>query len=181
MIMKPWVSNTIKAGQKYGRLTVISTHCIEGTYRYMAYCQCDCGSKPLYIRIDALRCSESKSGGAKSCGCLQRERVTTHGAWGHPIFHIWSAMMRRCYNPKDSRYSEYGGRGITVCDEWHDVNKFIDDMFPYFQQGLQIDRKDNYKGYSPDNCRWATRTQQARNKRTNVRITYRGETHCLSE
>lgn len=183
MELEPWSSPSICLETRYGRLTVLGTYKIKGTYRYMAKCQCDCGSPPIYARIESLRLPEgSPRKATRSCGCLQRDAVTTHGAWGHPIFHLWSRMMSRCYNPQDKRYNDYGGRGITVCEEWRtDPNKFIQDLFPTFQKGLQIERNDNSKGYSPENCRWATRSEQGRNKRNNVLLTLNGETHCLAE
>lgn len=181
-VLVDWSSPIIKSGDVYGRLTVLSTHKIFNTYRYMVKCQCDCGTPPLYVRLDALRKSEGRSRQpTKSCGCLQRDAVTTHGAWGTPLFITWSGMMARCYNPKNERYADYGGRGITVCERWHDPNKFIQDMAKGRKKGLQIDRTDNSKEYSPENCRWATRKEQGRNKRNNVLLTLNGETHCLSE
>jgi hypothetical protein len=90
-------------------------------------------------------------------------------------------MMERCYRQEDKRYGNYGGRGITVCERWHDPNNFIQDMAGGYQKGLQIERNDNSKEYSPENCRWATRKEQGRNKRNNVLLTMDGETHCVSE
>lgn len=174
--LEPWTSETIFAGQRYGRYTVISTHRRKGTYKYYALCQCDCGSEPRYVYTAPLR-----NGEAQSCGCLHKERVTKHGAFGHPIFHVWSGMMSRCYKKNDKRYSRYGGRGITVCDRWHDVNTFISDMYPSFKEGLTIDRKDNNEGYSPDNCRWATHKEQTRNYSRNVVITHAGKSLCLAD
>lgn len=177
-----WPLNCMEPGQKYGRLTVLSTHKIKGTYRYFAKCQCDCGSEPIYVRVDALRKPEGRSRKpTRSCGCFHKEQVTTHGAWGHPIFKIWSAMMIRCNDPNNKRYPRYGGRGIAVCDRWHDVKNFIADMSKGYRKGLQIDRINNDKGYSKENCHWVTRTEQARNKSSNVLITFNGETHCLKE
>jgi len=178
----PWETDIIAIGQKFTRLTVLSTHRIKGTYKYYAECQCDCGSEPIYVRIDALR-GNPKPPRAKteSCGCLHKERVTKHGAWGHPLFNVWKSMMDRCYNPKCDHFHLYGNRAITVCDRWHDVNNFIQDMSDEYRKGLQIDRIDNDGNYFKDNCRWVTRIQQARNKRTNVNLTLNGETHCLSE
>ena len=178
----PWESESIMEGQKYGRLMVISTHKISGTYRYFAKCRCVCGSEPIFVRVDALRKTEGGSRQpTKSCGCLQKEQVTKHGAWGHPLFTIWSSMMDRCYKPKCDHFHLYGNRGITVCDRWHDVNNFIQDVSDEYRKGLQIDRIDNNGNYSKDNCRWATRSQQMRNKRTNINLTLNGETHCLIE
>jgi len=90
-------------------------------------------------------------------------------------------MMRRCYNKKDEKYPIYGERGITVCAHWHDVNNFIEDMSEGYRKGLQIDRKDNNKGYYKKNCHWVTRLQQARNKRSCVYLTYNGKTCCMKE
>lgn len=178
MKLVPWYSETIKPGQKYERLTVISTHKIAGTYRYIAKCRCDCGTEPLYIRVDKLRGSK---GLTLSCGCFHKDRVTKHGAWGNPIFNVWSGMMRRCYNPKDKRYKDYGGRGITVCYPWHDVRNFIADMTDGYQKGLQIDRIDNNKGYSKENCRWADRYTQRHNRRGVVLFSFNGKTLCLTD
>lgn len=170
-----WKSETIQPGQKYGRLTIISTHKIAGTYRYVAKCQCQC-NVIKYIRMDALR-----KGMTLSCGCLQKERSTKHGAWDHPLYTVWKSMMRRCYNQKDDRYNRYGGRGITVCKKWHDINIFINDMTQGYQKGLQIDRIDNDKGYSKNNCQWANRFTQAQNKSSNIKLTHDNKNLCLSE
>ena len=170
-----WSSPLVTPGQRFGRLIVLSTHKIEGTYRYMAKCQCDCGSEPICVRIDNL-VGKRKT---RSCGCLQKETATKHGAWGHPLFNVWTNMMRRCSNPKDQRYARYGGRGITVCERWHDVNAFIEDMYPSFQKGLKIDRIDNDKGYYKENCHWVNQSAQNRNYSRNILLTYEGKTLCL--
>lgn len=168
----------IKPGDIYGRLTVTATYGVEGTYRYMATCDCSCGTKNVLVRIDGLR---SKTRKTSSCGCAQRDAVTTHGAWGNPLFTVWKGMMSRCYKPQDKRYSQYGGRGISVCDRWHNINIFIDDMSSSYRPNLQLDRIDNDGSYSPENCKWSTRTEQARNKSNNIKLTFEGQTKCLSE
>ena len=99
MQFEKWASKTFKPGQTFNRLTILSTHKIPGTYKYYAYCQCSCGSKPLYIRIDGL-----VKQAVQSCGCLHKERVTIHGQCHHPLWPVWNAMKERCYNPKDDRY-----------------------------------------------------------------------------
>jgi len=171
-----WESPTITPGKKYGRLTILSTYYKIGTYRYYALCRCDCGTDSFLKRIDHIMGRENVG-----CGCTQREAVTKHGKWGHPLFRVWTAMNSRCYNKKDNRYANYGGRGITVCDKWKDINQFITDMEFTYRKGLQIERTDNNKGYSPDNCKWATQTEQARNKSSNIKLSHDGKTLCLSE
>ena len=172
----PWKSETIKSGQKYGRYTILSLHKVKGTYKYLALCQCDCGSEPHYVQTGQLR-----NGDSGSCGCLHRERVTKHGAWNHPLFARWVNMMDRCYDPKCQAYSRYGGRGITVCEQWHNVQNFIADMFESYKKGLQLERIDNNKGYSKENCCWATPKQQSKNRRSTVFITFQGKTLCMKE
>ena len=139
-----------KAKRKYGRLTIIEliSKSDSRQTRQYAKCQCECGSHPILVRLENLLKPDSSSRKAtKSCGCLQREKVTKHGAWGNPLFKVWSSMMRRCYNPHDEKYRLYGERGISVCERWHAVNNFISDMSEGYQKDLQIDRKNNNDGY----------------------------------
>lgn len=101
--------------------------------------------------------------------------------------HVWSGMKARCYNPNNRSYNLYGAKGITMCNEWHDFKVFarwaLDNGYkenaPYGE--CTIDRVDVSKGYSPDNCRWANATEQARNKSTNVVLTYNGKTQLASD
>ena len=174
----PFFMPDCRPGDRYGRLTVLDTGKKPGTYKYFAVCQCSCGSPPKAIRIDKLRGSKGKT---ESCGCFHKEKVTTHGNWDHPLYHVWNRMMQRCYDPKDKRFKHYGGRGITVCPQWHDLNCFIGDMFQTYSPELSIDRTDNDQGYSPENCRWIPMEAQARNKSSNIEITFDGKTLCLAE
>ena len=106
-----------------------------------------------------------KRGDTKSCGCQKCTGLITHGVTKHRLYHIWFGLVDRCTNPNHNRYKDYGGRGIIVCEEWLDVKNFIEDMYPSYMEGFTLDRIDNDKGYSPDNCRWADATTQAINKR----------------
>lgn len=105
------------------------------------------------------------------------------GSTRNRLYRIWSNMKSRCYNPKASRYEHYGGKGITVCPEWHDNFQAFHDwaMSHGYQDDLSIDRIDNGKGYSPDNCRWETTKKQANNLSVNRQITFQGITKTLSE
>ena len=96
-----------------------------------------------------------------SCGCNKK----THGLTYHRLYKTWNGMMQRCHNPNNTKYKDYGGRGINVCERWKDIKNFIDDMYPTFIDGLELDRKNNNKGYSLDNCRWTTRSIQLLNTR----------------
>ena len=89
----------------------------------------------------------------------------THGLSGHILYAKWVNMMHRCYSKNNKRYFDWGGRGITVCDKWHNVANFIEDMYPSYINGLTLDRKDNDKGYSKDNCRWVDKSTQVINQR----------------
>lgn len=105
-----------------------------------------------------------------------------HGGTHTRLYNIWKAMRQRCTNPKNSRYSIYGCRGIKVCKDWDDFQKFYDWSYENgYKDNLTIDRIDNNKGYSPENCRWVTYRGQANNKTNNRYLTYNNETHTLGE
>lgn len=163
-------------GQTFTNLTIRAVGKKEGTYRYLAICDCSCGKSPIVVRLDKVL-----AGLTQSCGCYHLSVVKTHGKHSHPVYPAWRSMVQRCTKPNDSSYPRYGGRGITVCDSWLNVDNFIADMAPSYKKGLQLERIDNNRNYSPENCRWATQTEQQRNKRSNINITIDGETKVLSE
>lgn len=101
-----------------------------------------------------------------------------HGMRRAPIYGVWSSMRSRCQNPSDRAYPNYGGRGLVVCERWQIFAHFLEDMGPC-PKGSSLDRIDNAQGYSPENCRWASRSEQNRNKRNNVLLTIDGETLAL--
>lgn len=144
---------TLRPGMRYGRLVVQE---YVGPSRWL--CNCDCGGSTVALTTNLNR------GGSRSCGCARYAVHTTHGRSKTREYRIWSAMRDRCSNPSRRSFKHYGGRGIRVCDRWQSFDNFLADMGP--SNGLTLDRVDNSRGYSPDNCRWADMKTQARNKRS---------------
>lgn len=169
-------------GQRFGRLVAISN---EGRLQfpkvrdYFWKCQCDCGNTSI------LRGVSLRAGRTQSCGCLHKESVSQmakkHGLRGHPSYSIWKAMIERCFHPNCKVFHRYGGRGITVCDRWLSVENFIADMGVRPTEGLTLERINNDIGYSPENCKWATRYEQQRNRQCNILISFNGETKCATD
>lgn len=170
-------------GQKFGRLTVIKEAEKVGRHRTWL-CSCECGNKKTIYQTHLV------SGQSQSCGCLHKEvvgenskaRLTKHNMYGTKIYSVWNSMKRRCYNPHNENYKHYGGRGITVCEEWQEFEPFNRwAMNNGYKEGLSIERIDNSGNYEPSNCRWATIKEQANNKRNNHIITHNGKTQTLQQ
>ena len=166
-------------GQTFDRLTVVERG-PNGCHGHAQWwCDCICGTRVL------LRGSSLYSRNTQSCRCLHQEimhkRNTTHGMSHLPEYDIWNAMCRRCRDPKNPGYVNYGGRGITVCDAWYNsLLMFYADMGPRPPGDYTLERKNNSLGYDKTNCAWTTRQQQARNTRSNRLLTYQGMTQCVT-
>ena len=145
-------------GKRFGRLLVIEESKIRKSHDKIWLCKCDCGTSTI------VRGTHLRNGFIRSCGCYSREVSTKHGMHGTPIYVVWGDMIQRCTNPKQTGYSNYGGRGICVCDRWLDFAKFFADMGER-PKGLTIERKNNELGYFKENCCWASYQAQGRNQR----------------
>jgi len=146
-------------GKKFGYLTVIAKSKKVGNRNQVYWdCVCICG-KEKSVKGDELR-----NGGVKSCGCHRGDTLGSHRMSKSRIYRIWRHMKSRCYNPNVESYPYYGGKGITVCDEWQRFEKFhVWSMDNGYDEKRSIDRIDNSKGYFPQNCQWSTDKEQARN------------------
>jgi len=157
-------------GMRFGRL-VVQRRIPGGAWM----CLCDCG-KVSYVLTGNL-----KSGGSKSCGCLWKEKITSHGLTGSPEYKTWKAMHERCRSLNPIQRPNYLDRGITVCEEWRDFVAFLRDMGPRPTPTSELDRIDNDKGYSKDNCRWLSHRENLNNKRTNRLIEFEGRTQTIAQ
>ena len=164
-----------RIGQVFGDLTIVSIdNSILGNHKPCT-CICICGGTRI------TRYSSLVSGATKSCGCAN-SKPKTHGQSNHPLFKIWRGMISRCTKPQAANYPLYGGRGITVCDEWlNDINIFIADMGERPSKDHSVERRNNELGYSKDNCYWATRKEQCNNTRSNVFIEYNGKNQTVTQ
>lgn len=176
----------VNPGEKYGRLTIIietdPVPCKNSRgVKRMFICQCECG---VFVPVHIVKL---RNGHTKSCGCLQSEtlirRNTKHGLSKKiPEYGIWVAIKARCHNPKHIAAKNYSKRGITVCNEWiNDFPRFIKDMGRRPSPQHSIERRDNDKEYSPDNCYWATPIEQANNTRKNVFLEIDGTKKTISQ
>lgn len=169
-------------GKKFGRLMVLKLAGKSKPGAYKWSCICDCGASAVILG------SLLRDGCTKSCGCLLKEltglRFRKHGHAKQvrgSEYNTWLLLRNRCLNPKHKRYKDYGGRGITVCERWSSFENFLSDMGERPSKDYTLDRIDNNKGYSPDNCRWATRIQQGSNTRRNRILTHNGTSLTVAD
>lgn len=169
----------LELGKKYHRLTVVEK---APNYRWKFLCEC---GATIITSLGAVQ-----SGHAKSCGCYNREvnhykvgctsAMLSHGKSTSRTYRIWSDMVTRTSNPAAKGYAYYGARGITISESWRQFENFFLDMGEC-PEGLTLERIDNNKGYSKENCRWASRKEQANNRRSNRLETYQGRTQTLKQ
>ena len=166
------------AGQRFGRWTVLRKAGCDKRRRATWLCRCECGREKA-VRGDGLL--SGSSNGCKSCA--SREPATIHGGYGTRIYKVWTAMRQRCGDENCSAFKNYGGRGIAVCPEWDKGFEAFRDwaLANGYGKGLSIDRINNDGNYEPNNCRWATRKQQNRNRRDNRLVTVDSVTKTLAE
>lgn len=174
-----FVNRKSLVGKRFFRLTVvrIAESKKHGVRRYE--CICDCG-KTHYVTAANLL-----GGSVKSCGCYRESKLhvpKTHGDSKKRLYVIWNRMKSRCLDPKNEKYKYYGGRGISICEEWMDYIRFknwaIDNGY---ENDKTIDRIDNNGNYTPNNCRWTSMIEQNNNRRSNHYITYQGKTQSLAK
>lgn len=163
-------------GRKFGLLTVIKKTDKKCNGKIVWECLCDCGN------IVEVTGNHLRSGSVKSCGCIMKTHGHSGGIDKKPsdTYTCWRSMIQRCYNNKNKRYKDYGGRGITVCEEWKYFTNFLSDMGER-PNGKSIDRIDVNGNYEPSNCRWATTKEQQNNLRNNRKVVYNGKTLTITE
>jgi hypothetical protein len=169
-------------GKKFGRLTVLRRvkNSITGLARWS--CICGCSDKTRRIVFQGNLTART----TRSCGCLHREMTGKaafrHGFCKHPLYRVWSGMLKRCGNPRCLSHKNYGGRGIKVGKYWKDAGTFIRWALSHgWERGLQLERRNNDKGYNPNNCYFTTSKRQNNNRRDNRFITFKGTRRTVSE
>lgn len=168
-------------GNRYGRLVVVEKTNKRQSGKPLWLCKCDCGNETLVLSYNL------RSGKIKSCKCFQSEtRIKTHKKHGMSktrLYAIWCGIRERCNNPNSKAYCDYGSRGVKVCDEWdNDFVAFYEWAIENgYSEDLTIDRINVNGDYEPSNCRWSDYENQQNNRRNNRLITYKGETHTMSD
>lgn len=163
------------SNHRFGRLIAKRVEYVDSNGHAYWLCVCDCGGQKT------VRASHLHTGNVTSCGCAKGRK--THGERHGRIYTIWANMKQRCNNRNARQYQDYGGRGITVCDEWDTSYEAFRDWAKEngYRDDLTIDRINNDGPYTPENCRWATPRDQSNNTRRNRYLTHNGETHSVSE
>lgn len=161
-------------GERFGRLTILAP--AERRNNNLAWlCLCECGMQRCFSQSDL------RSGRTQSCGCRHREIVSSHGRSNTTEWRAWRDMLGRCRTPSHPSFGDYGGRGITVCAEWHNFDRFFADLGLRPTNGMSLERLNNARGYEPGNVIWATKEQQVNNTRQNRRIVLFGESMTIAQ
>lgn len=162
-------------GEKFNKLTPIK-YIKNGKY----LCKCDCGNECIVSGTSLIK------NRTMSCGCYRNNRIKhlnlRHGGCKTKLYGVWNTMRQRCENQNTEHYKLYGGRGINVCEEWHDFANFKHwAEITGYKPGLTIDRIDPNKGYFPENCKWSTMKEQSNNRRNNLKVDYNGKLLTVQE
>lgn len=158
------------SGQRFGKLVAVS---YVSPRKWL--CICECGNSIIALSSNIVR------GNTSSCGCHRKELMTTHGLTGTKEYMAWQSAKGRCFNQKDQEFHNYGGRGITMCEEWRNsFERFLQDM-GICPPGHSLDRVNNDGDYTSSNCRWTDSVTQNRNKRETIFLTHDGHTRPLKE
>lgn len=155
-------------GQTFGRLTV---RCYVGTDKHQKRvwnCACSCGN------LTDVTTTQLRLGKTQSCGCFKTDLHTTHGDCESPEYYAWRSMRNRCEDPSTKYFDKYGGRGIAVCQRWSEYQNFLDDMGRKPSKQYSLERENNDGNYEPANCKWATKSEQTRNRSVTVFVEHAG-------
>ena len=167
------------SGKRFGRVLVLKRKGVDNSGNIMWECICECGT------TRNVRSSSLRDGSTVSCGCYHKEMASKtskkHGMCESREYRIWEGIIQRCLNPKNKKFSIYGGRGITVCSEWRNFINFHNDMGPCPSVAHSIERRLNDEGYHKDNCYWATHFEQNNNTHRNRRITWNNKNLTVSQ
>ena len=156
-------------GNTFGEWSVLSEAARDASNRRTWLCSCTCGT------IKTVLQGNLTSGKSLRCRACTNKMSDRDKHENNRLYSTWKSMKTRCNNPNTESYKYYGGRGISVCEEWNSFDKFVSDMSPTFKEGLTLERVDNNLGYSVENCEWVTRLVQANNQRSNLSLEYEGE------
>lgn len=163
------------SGLKFNKLTVIG---FDKYIRTTAYwiCECECGNKK------SIQQTHLKSGKTKSCGCIKKKNANYFYETNERLYNIWKGVKARCLNKNKKRYSDYGGRGIKICEEWKNAENFIQWALENgYKDNLTLERINVNGNYEPSNCKWVTTKEQAKNKRNSKIVIYDNNEYCLSD